>query len=501
MVISAAIRDITERKLAEQKLRESEEKFRNITDTAQDAVVMLDGIGNILFWNRAAERIFGHAAGEALGRGLHSLLIPPRFREEHLRGFERFRATGQGPLIGKTVELPAIKRDGTEIPIELSISAVKIKDQWCAIGIARDITERKLAEAELARQSERLRTMNTELQALYEVSLAMSRNIDMEKLLTEVLQTISRTGIFPFEVRGTIFLVEGGELRLTSFVNLAEDGSGSWEPCGKRDPSHCLCGLALETGEIVISHNSRKDRRHGACNPDEPPHGHVILPLKARDTVVGVLTLYTEPDVVIGEQVLKLLSSIGNQIGIAVSNAKLFEETKSSSLHDPLTGLANRRFLDIQMEKSLESAKRYGDRLAVIMLDIDHFKRYNDTYGHPEGDRLLVQVAEILVRELRKSDYVFRYGGEEFLAMLPGANWETAREAAERLRETVASQAGITVSLGVASLSRSLQRKDVLISAADSALYQAKQKGRNRVEISPDSNGFEEVVHEANRVE
>lgn len=487
LVVSAAIRDITERKLAEQKLRESEEKLRNITDMAQDAVIMLEDNGNIRFWNKAAERIFGYEAGETLGRPAHSLLIPPRFQEDHLQAFDRFKATGQGSLIGKTIELPALKKDGAEIPIELSISSVKIKDQWCAIGIARDITERKMAEAELAQQSKSLKRLNTELQALYKVSRAMSRNIDMDRLLTEVLQTLSETDIFPFEVKGAIFLVEGGKLQLASFVNLAQEGLDPWEPCGADDPADCLCGIVLETGEPVISHNSHEDKRHAPCGRDGSPHGHIIIPLKAQAGVVGVLTLYTEPGAAIGDHLLKLLSSIGSQIGIAISNAKLYAETKSSSLHDPLTGLANRRLMDIQMKKSIESSKRYGEEFAVIMLDIDHFKRYNDTYGHPAGDGLLVQIADILVKEVRKADFIFRYGGEEFLVMLPRAGWEMARDTAERLRAAVSSGAGVTISLGVAALSCALQEQNALIAAADKALYAAKEKGRNRVEVSPES--------------
>jgi two-component system, cell cycle response regulator len=162
----------------------------------------------------------------------------------------------------------------------------------------------------------------------------------------------------------------------------------------------------------------------------------------------------------------------------------LYTKANVSSLHDSLTGLANRRFLEVQLEKNYGAAKRYGQPLSIIMLDIDHFKQYNDTHGHVEGDRLLVKVAHIFLKATRTADYVFRYGGEEFLVMLPWTDITNACKAAERLRRVVESEAGITVSLGVSSYHESLRDAEALIREADNALYRAKQNGRNRVEVS-----------------
>ncbi|MEW6110036.1 MAG: diguanylate cyclase [Nitrospirota bacterium] len=165
----------------------------------------------------------------------------------------------------------------------------------------------------------------------------------------------------------------------------------------------------------------------------------------------------------------------------------LYEEAKSSSLRDPLTGLANRRLLEIQFEKIFGLAKRYGKHFSIIMLDIDHFKKYNDTHGHIIGDGLLVKIANTVANELRDADHVFRYGGEEFLILLPETNSTGARFLAERLRKYIESQTDVTVSLGVASYCESVMKKEDLIKKVDDALYQAKQKGRNRVEVSPDT--------------
>lgn len=159
----------------------------------------------------------------------------------------------------------------------------------------------------------------------------------------------------------------------------------------------------------------------------------------------------------------------------------LYEEAKACSLHDPLTGLANRRFLEVQMEKRLEEVKRYGENLSVILLDIDNFKRYNDSRGHVEGDGLLAKIAKVLVKTVRGVDSVFRYGGEEFLVLLPRTSAVMAVVAAERLRKVVEAQTEVTISLGIATAQMPLEGN--MIDRADKALYRAKRNGRNRVEV------------------
>ncbi|MCX6841659.1 MAG: PAS domain S-box protein, partial [candidate division WOR-3 bacterium] len=141
--------DITERKQAEEALRESEARMRTITGSAKDAIIMMDDSGLVTFWNPAAEAMFGYAAEDVIGRKLHEFLTPERFRAAHAAAFGQFRATGEGGAVGKTVELAATRKDGTEVPAELSLSAIKIGDKWHGVGIVRDISERKRGEAVL----------------------------------------------------------------------------------------------------------------------------------------------------------------------------------------------------------------------------------------------------------------------------------------------------------------------------------------------------------------
>jgi PAS domain S-box-containing protein len=143
------ITDISKQKRMEDSLRSSENRFRSIATASFDAIVMIDPEERISFWNEAASRIFGHAATEAIGEILHDLIVPERFRASARLGFNRFLKTGQGDALGKTLDLVALRKDGTEFPIELSLSAVRLQDQWHGIGIVRDVTERKKAESQL----------------------------------------------------------------------------------------------------------------------------------------------------------------------------------------------------------------------------------------------------------------------------------------------------------------------------------------------------------------
>lgn len=160
--------DITERKLVAEALLEKNEKFRAITDTTSDAIVMMDEDGKITFWNPAAEKIFGYSAAEALGKELHTFLAPVRYHELYKEGLRHFKGTGEGNAINKTLELEAVRKDGSELSLELSLSAFRIRDKWHAAGILRDITGRKQAEMALVRTNKELEKRTGELLEIQE---------------------------------------------------------------------------------------------------------------------------------------------------------------------------------------------------------------------------------------------------------------------------------------------------------------------------------------------
>ncbi len=146
-------KEITERKKTEEALKESEERFRIMATTATDAIIIMDNNRNISYWNSAAEELFGYSIQEAIGKELHMLLAPEKYHDAFRKGLNEFRKTGEGGAVGKTLELEAVRKDGTEFPIELSMSSHQLKGHWHAVGIMRDITERKRMEEELKRCS------------------------------------------------------------------------------------------------------------------------------------------------------------------------------------------------------------------------------------------------------------------------------------------------------------------------------------------------------------
>jgi len=166
---------------------------------------------------------------------------------------------------------------------------------------------------------------------------------------------------------------------------------------------------------------------------------------------------------------------------LADENRRLYDEMKQLSLHDHLTGLPNRRMFEISFNANLARAVRFGSVFSVIMLDIDYFKKYNDTHGHDAGDRALVQFASTLKKCIRLTDLAARYGGEEFIILMSDASEEGAVVFAERVRSAIEDEVGVTVSIGVAQYQPGATAS-ALIKAADDALYLAKRTGRNRVE-------------------
>jgi len=216
------------------------------------------------------------------------------------------------------------------------------------------------------------------------------------------------------------------------------------------------------------------------------------MPLVAQSETVGLLYLEGSADEETqlhqgGEDVTHMLRET---VSLGLVNLRLREKLRSQSVRDPLTGLYNRRYLDESLELELARALRSETPIAAIMLDIDHFKKFNDTFGHDAGDVVLKEIADVLARSMRRGDIAGRFGGEEFLLLMPGADAERAIARAESMRRAIAlldvGYAGqklgrITASFGVATFPRDAETAQSLVQAADKALYAAKDAGRDRV--------------------
>jgi len=264
------------------------------------------------------------------------------------------------------------------------------------------------------------------------------------------------------------------------------------------EPPDCL---ALRRGRL---HQVADHSRGLVCaHLNQARASYLCVPLAAQGETLGVLHLRAEAwEIGMGgageeeglpEMTRQLAGLTGEQLSLAISNLKLRESLAQQAIRDPLTGLFNRRYLDETFPREVHRVKRKGASLGVLMLDLDHFKRFNDTFGHKAGDVLLSAVGNFLKSRIRREDLPCRYGGEEFVLILPEISLEDLCLRAEELRrgmeELQVFHQGqylgeVTVSLGAALYPSHGDTPDALLRAADAALYQAKQEGRNRLALA-----------------
>ena len=219
----------------------------------------------------------------------------------------------------------------------------------------------------------------------------------------------------------------------------------------------------------------------------------MCLPMVAHGEALGVFHLSLSSGGRFTESQRRLAITVAEHTSLAVANLKLHETLSSQSIRDPLTGLFNRRYMEKSLEREVRRAGRYRHSVGIIMLDLDHFKRFNDTYGHQGGDALLRELGAMLQRSIRGGDIACRYGGEEFTLILPEVTSADAGQRAEHLREAVKTLRAqhhrqplgpVTVSAGVATYPENGSSGDAVLRAADAALYQAKAGGRDQVGLN-----------------
>jgi diguanylate cyclase (GGDEF)-like protein len=227
------------------------------------------------------------------------------------------------------------------------------------------------------------------------------------------------------------------------------------------------------------------------------PERAMCVPMMAHGEGLGLLYLDSGPPgpsapvpLDLSEPNQRLAKTFAEHAALALANLKLREILRTQSVRDPLTGLYNRRYLEESLERELRRAMRKKGSIGVMMLDVDHFKRFNDSFGHEAGDSVLRALSNLFRTQLRGSDVACRYGGEEFAIILPEATLEASRQRADQLREAakaaIAQFRGhsldtVTLSIGVATYPENGSNGEALLRAADAALYRAKQEGRDRV--------------------
>jgi PAS domain S-box-containing protein len=296
------------------RLHGSERTLRAIANATREGIILIDNDGKVAFWNRAAERIFGYQAEEAMGKELHPLLAPGPFVDVYRKGFTHFRRTGEGSAVGRTLELSALHKDGTEFSIELSLSALRLGEEWHAVGLVRDITEKKWAEAvllekiqeqrrieqtllrnqrtlaEAIRKSEQTAAEEQALSTLLRLSLMPGRSMAdfLQQAIEGLIDSVPWLGVLP---KGGIFLNQdkgaGKNLELVAAHNLSPDVCIQ---CARVPFGTCLCGRAAAAGEVQFA--QWIDDRHETRFEGMVPHDHYNIPIVRGETVLGVLVIY-----------------------------------------------------------------------------------------------------------------------------------------------------------------------------------------------------------------
>ncbi|MGH8744263.1 MAG: diguanylate cyclase [Burkholderiales bacterium] len=357
---------------------------------------------------------------------------------------------------------------------------------------------------ESAQDKRALRDLNEMLQGGMRELTRLNRESNLLSEMSEVLQSclepaeayhaIAQFGrqLFPSEA-GVFFVMHQSHHYLENTAAWGEPEIGG--PLFA--PEDCW---ALRRGQLHRVDDARTGLQCEHVKAAGDPRLHYMcVPMVVHSEILGLLHLQfgteSSPEEAAQREsaAQKLAATFADQVALAVANLRLRDSLRQQSIHDPLTGLHNRRYLEEALSRELARAERKKTSLAVIIIDVDHFKRFNDTFGHEAGDVVLRSLAQLIGRQIRGSDVACRFGGEEFVLVLPEANLSIARQRAELLREAAQkmqiSHSGntlgiVSISLGLAVFPQYGRTSEELIQAADAALYRAKQAGRNRVMIA-----------------
>jgi diguanylate cyclase (GGDEF)-like protein/putative nucleotidyltransferase with HDIG domain len=349
------------------------------------------------------------------------------------------------------------------------------------ISLLEDITSRVAVSIERGYLHEEVRQRQEELSVINQLAAIMTSSLDIREIYDNFVKELGKVVDVDLAM---IALIEGEEADLLA---LSAEGSSAWQT-GDKLP---LKGTATEWVAIhktpLVEPNLTEESRFWTVKHHlkQGIQSMVFFPLIVNDKVIGSLGLGSHHPNAYSQSQVQLLAQLASRIATPIENARLYAEAEQRARIDQLTGLWNRRHLEERIQVEIGRHSRYGGTFSLIILDLDFFKAFNDSYGHLAGDRLLKQLGTIMKDTLRATDEAFRYGGDEFAILLPQTTLRDAYEVAERVRDRVASEikvdgVSVTASFGLASWPVDGVRINEVISAADIALYYAKQSGGNQ---------------------
>lgn len=474
--------EVIERHRADEALRASEIKFRSLIAQAEDGIILLDENNVIREWNTGIERMTSIARREAVERSLlelASLVIDDENLPKADKSFTDL-------FVEITNMIRSVLRNGSVIKIErelqpldkpsrfvhLLLFPLRLESENLVGGILRDVTELKSTERAFRRQADQLETLRRS-------TLDISAELGLETLLW----LIAPRAIELMNGAAMALYLHNPDTDILEIAITMGDNQPPLEPFCKRGQG--LPGQVWEKGEPVLLEEyrtGRTDQFHRSM------WGKVAgVPMVWGSEFIGVLFVFS--DVSFGRTDLKLLGLFGAHAAASIRNARMHRELHELAITDSLTGIFNRHHFFELAEAAFGNARRYNLPISALMMDLDYFKQTNDTYGHLAGDEVLRTSIQRCARIIRETDTFGRYGGEEFVMILPETDLQGALVLAERLRQAVSREPvlvgdleiAVTASFGVAELTQETTTLQQLLNHADQALYKAKDSGRNRV--------------------
>jgi diguanylate cyclase (GGDEF)-like protein/PAS domain S-box-containing protein len=484
-----------------------------------DAVIIKDLNAVVTYWNRAAASIYGFSAQEAIGHSLRQLHAADVSDADYARILERVRAgiptsttterRKKGgeivrvaiktvPLLdsrGKLVGEITIARDVTALHRSneaLRAAQTNLQGRLAGIrdanrNLTREIAARHKTDAEMRRNNNALAATVRQLESFHRDGEALSRMAELLQACTEYAEAyaiVRETGeqLFP-ESAGSLFIYREPH----DLLEYACSWGSARSPVRTLAPDECWA-LRLGSPHYVPLKGAIRCR-----HTHEDVQSYVCMPVQGQGQVLGLLHIAV--DVSPGNSrpardTERRLRAMTDRVGPALANLRLRDALREMAVRDGLTGLYNRRYLEDVLTRELHRAERNGKSVSVVMIDIDHFKRFNDKFGHDAGDFVLSTLARAITKSIRPSDIACRYGGEELVVVLAEADLNCASGRAEQLRVTIRETNLIhlgqtlpspTASFGVAVSPANGTGPAALLKAADQALYRAKEEGRDRV--------------------